>query len=209
MERKCLAFTALFVHAACLDAEERATLRVLVFDRAQIPPIFLLAAQHQAARVLHAAGIRTSWKVCTPASLKPGATPCAPADALTVQIRVLRGKELRLWPVNRDACGIGVTSEPGTFGFLAIVDADCVDRIARQTADAGAAVLGHVVAHEIGHLLLGRNSHGPSGLMSARWTAREQRSILRGDLHLSAEDAALLQSAMDSRAAAAKAHSAF
>ena len=208
MGRKWLAFTALFVHSACLGAEERVRLRVLVFDRAQVPPVLLLAAQRQAAQLFAAAGIPSVWKICSPASLKPGTTPCAPADALTVQVRVLRGKELRVWPVNRDACGIAVTSEPGTFGFLAIVDADCVDRIARQTVVARATVLGYVVAHEIGHLLLGRNSHGTSGLMSALWTAREQQSLLRGDLHFSSEDAARLQSAMASREAAVQPHSA-
>lgn len=209
MRRKCLTFTALFVHSACLGAEERVRLKVLVFDRAQVPPVLLLAAQRQAAQLLGAAGIPSVWKICSPASLKPGTTPCAPADALTVQVRVLRGKELRVWPVNRDACGIGIASEPGTFGFLAIVDADCVDRIARQTVEARATVLGHVLAHEVGHLLLGRNSHGPTGLMSARWTAREQRLLHRGDLYFSSDDAARLQSALASREAAAQACSAF
>ncbi|MEZ5360760.1 MAG: hypothetical protein R2748_00055 [Bryobacterales bacterium] len=32
-----------------------------------------------------------------------------------------------------------------------------------------AVLLGHAIAHEVGHLLLGRNSHSVSGLMAAKW----------------------------------------
>jgi DDE superfamily endonuclease len=41
-----------------------------------------------------------------------------------------------------------------------------------------AAVLGHVLAHEIGHILLGHNGHADEGLMKATWSAAEQRAML-------------------------------
>ena len=34
-------------------------------------------------------------------------------------------------------------------------------------------ILGHAAAHEIGHLLLGSNSHSPFGLMRARWSGQD------------------------------------
>ncbi len=34
-------------------------------------------------------------------------------------------------------------------------------------------ILGHAAAHEIGHLLLGSNSHSPQGLMRARWSRQD------------------------------------
>jgi hypothetical protein len=57
------------------------------------------------------------------------------------------------------------------------------------------------MAHEIGHLLLGRDSHGSAGLMSARWTDAEQRLLVRGELNFTAADSARLRGAMLSRAA--------
>ncbi len=42
------------------------------------------------------------------------------------------------------------------------------------------ALLGHVLAHEIGHLLLRSNSHSVSGIMSARWTGEELRRLSEG-----------------------------
>ena len=35
------------------------------------------------------------------------------------------------------------------------------------------SLVGRVAAHEIGHLLLGRNSHSPHGLMRAGWNVKE------------------------------------
>jgi hypothetical protein len=41
-------------------------------------------------------------------------------------------------------------------------------------------LLGDVIAHEIGHLLLGTNSHSPTGIMSARWDRDYLRLALMG-----------------------------
>jgi hypothetical protein len=45
-----------------------------------------------------------------------------------------------------------------------------------------ASLLGHVAAHEIGHLLLGSNSHAAAGIMHAHWTAEELASAKVGSL---------------------------
>jgi hypothetical protein len=42
-------------------------------------------------------------------------------------------------------------------------------------------VLGHVIAHELGHLLL-REGHAAAGLMRAPWTAADLRAMQRGRL---------------------------
>jgi hypothetical protein len=33
--------------------------------------------------------------------------------------------------------------------------------------------LGHIIAHEVGHLLIGANSHADEGLMRPNWNPRE------------------------------------
>jgi hypothetical protein len=43
-------------------------------------------------------------------------------------------------------------------------------------------ILGSVMAHELGHLLLGLNSHSVSGLMRARWENDELRCLDMGTL---------------------------
>jgi hypothetical protein len=44
------------------------------------------------------------------------------------------------------------------------------------------ALLGLVIAHELGHLLLGLNSHSATGLMSPVWQADEIHQAARGNL---------------------------
>ena len=43
-------------------------------------------------------------------------------------------------------------------------------------------ILGHLIAHEIGHLLLGPDSHARSGIMSFPWSKRVLRRL--GTAHL-------------------------
>jgi len=43
-------------------------------------------------------------------------------------------------------------------------------------------LLGYVVVHELGHLLLGKESHSAGGLMRARWEVAELQEGARGNL---------------------------
>ena len=60
-------------------------------------------------------------------------------------------------------------------GVLATVYADRVVSLAdRARVDPG-RLLGRVIAHELGHLLLSGPTHGPGGLMRPRWSVSEMR----------------------------------
>jgi hypothetical protein len=48
-------------------------------------------------------------------------------------------------------------------------------------------VLGPVVAHEIGHLLLGSQAHSPDGIMQAQWRPRDFLTVLSGQSGFSRE----------------------
>jgi hypothetical protein len=43
-------------------------------------------------------------------------------------------------------------------------------------------MLGHVIAHEVGHLLLPTYSHSPTGLMRGEWDKTQVRDAVRGAL---------------------------
>ena len=43
-------------------------------------------------------------------------------------------------------------------------------------------LLGHAIAHEIGHLLLNSSAHSPAGIMRARWNTKDLLRAARGDL---------------------------
>jgi len=66
-----------------------------------------------------------------------------------------------------------------------------------ETAALAARALGHVAAHEVGHAVLGRQSHADSGLMAAVWTwdpLRAERWLKLDALPLDAANAARLKS---------------
>jgi hypothetical protein len=50
-----------------------------------------------------------------------------------------------------------------------------------------ATLLGHAMAHELGHLLLGSNSHSLTGLMRANWRTNDLIHMEQGGLPFSEE----------------------
>jgi len=77
--------------------------------------------------------------------------------------------------------GISYLSPDGT-GCYADLFYDRALSLHETTQLSVAAILGHGIAHEIGHLLLGTNSHASAGLMSARWQPAELASASQGRL---------------------------
>ena len=92
----------------------------------------------------------------------------------------------------------------GTLGMtvsstrLVRVFVDRVAYVARGAQEDVSDVLGHVMAHEIGHVLLGPNAHSTAGLMAASldlprialgglWFDRIQAAIIRGRLACDSE----------------------
>jgi hypothetical protein len=52
-----------------------------------------------------------------------------------------------------------------------------------------AEILGSVMVHELGHLLIGSNAHSGAGIMQARWQGEELRRLARGNLGFSNQQA--------------------
>jgi hypothetical protein len=71
---------------------------------------------------------------------------------------------------------------PGEAGRIAFVIYDRIRDIARRADADIAQVMGTVIAHELGHLLLPAGSHTDDGLMRRRWATTDFR---RRDLQFS------------------------
>ncbi|MGE3577672.1 MAG: hypothetical protein AB7I25_04360 [Vicinamibacterales bacterium] len=74
------------------------------------------------------------------------------------------------------ALGYAVVDASGRRGTVATIFLERVDWLARISGADPEELAGLAIAHEVGHLLLGTNSHAPRGLMRARWTAEELRA---------------------------------
>ena len=141
------------------------TITVLVANYSQASPAILAAAEREAGRILGQAGLRASWIECSvgPSTISTQ-DPCQKApEANGIRLRILPGPVLDKF-------------QDSVFGFaihpvLASVYYEFALRRARRD-DAEfelPIILGCVMAHELGHLLLGSNSHSDRGIMLPRW----------------------------------------
>ncbi len=72
-----------------------------------------------------------------------------------------------------------------------------VDRFhALVSKPLGGALLGHVLAHELAHVLKGSAHHSEAGVMKARWDNSDLEQMTQRPLSLSAEDAAAIRSGL-------------
>jgi hypothetical protein len=58
-------------------------------------------------------------------------------------------------------------------------------------------LVGHVLAHEIVHMLQGVNLHSSSGIMKPRWDSRDYVDMQRGRLNFTEEDIRLIHSGLN------------
>jgi Zn-dependent protease with chaperone function len=96
--------------------------------------------------------------------------------------------------------------EPGAFASAQPFEATGVritvyrDRLASPAHDHDRAVLlGHVLAHEIGHILLGHNGHAPAGLMQPSWSRGEQALMRYRLLSFTASEGDNIRGRLDGR----------
>lgn len=168
------------------------------YNTAAWPREEIVAAQRVADRIYESAGIRVQWRQCRTAS-DPS------ADASDPCTDRLQSGEL----IGRIAAG-GTAGPDPVFGY-ALVDSATktgtiatlyADRVSEAAARLGvnrATLLGRTLAHELGHLLLGTNTHAPNGLMRARWPDAVMRNDVRHEWQFSRREARHMQTALTLR----------
>ena len=174
------------IRPAVAETEPTAlTLRVLVCNDARVPQSVLGWAQQITSRIFRNAGIELVWIACpadneTPATYPDCRGPFGLQD-LVVRIRQDAIGEVSL---QGDVFGLALIAKDGGFSRQAYVFFGRLENLAWgnvQKASWGQLVshipprayssvmLGVVLAHELGHLLLGSNSHSNQGIMRPSW----------------------------------------
>ena len=176
-------------------------LTIRVYDYARLSSDEYEPACGQAERILSQAGVRTRWLNCalTPAeSSDPGCKePITPADLV---MRILPADMAARLRVTEKTFGYAVPSRDDGFGTVANVFHHRVAELIAQKRQrvggrlySSAVVLGHILAHELGHVLLGRNSHSRSGIMAFPWGPKQLIGCLNGGLLFSKSEAAAIR----------------
>jgi len=134
-----------------------------------VPPSTLARAEAEAGKILEQAGIEISWFDCdhTEKSFKERATCSEPADPAKPVLRIM--SHFRPEPgVMGETVGFAILS-----AGLANVAFDRVAELMPYVAAPRGRLLGLVIAHELGHLLLQARGHSPTGIMHFPWSPKE------------------------------------
>jgi len=174
----------------------RPRLPVKVYDYAQVPSSVIGPAEREAGRILIEAGINLNWLTCRVASSQE---PIAPA----CQEGGRRGLILRIAPHGAGSLGslaLGFTQpDPGGAAYVTILYSR-VRELVRNHVASEHKILGHAIAHEIGHALLNSRTHSATGLMRAQWSASDWRLADVEQLRFSRQEAAAMRSEVVRRA---------
>jgi hypothetical protein len=96
-----------------------------------------------------------------------------------------------------DAFGFAVEGEAGEFACYAWVF--FAKDAAVQTGFGLPQILGAVLAHELGHLILGANSHSKRALMRTQWSRQELLAADLGKLDFSDSERARIRNSVVAR----------
>jgi len=159
-------------------------LRVSVFNSSSISPATIGRAESEAGRVLREVGLEVIWLNCPQdgqheASLGLCSEASFPSH---LHLHILRASR----NLKASTVGISFSAEDGK-GCYADLFYEPIQQLQEETHASASVILGHAMAHELGHLLLGTNSHSPSGLMRAHWTGEDLRNASKGNLLFSRE----------------------
>ena len=152
---------------------------VSVYNDAQVPHDILERALQQAARIFSTAGLDVKWLRCTHINIGVRATACNGFDVPGhVAVRIIdRGASSK----SDAAFGVAFLAPDGTGRYSDVFWKRAQKLHANSKVDL-CGILGSVIAHEMGHLLLGSNAHAISGIMRAHWESEELHRIAMGTL---------------------------
>jgi hypothetical protein len=162
--RKGILVYALLSSMAAFAGEK---MTVSVCNPGQLPASVVVRAEEQAGVVFRAIDVEVEWQKCG-----EGAASAEAAHERRFEIRLRNDAPPKMaGPSSLEAMGRAYVPEEGT-GFMADAYFRSVQLVAGADSSDVGALLGCVMSHELGHLLLGPG-HVPNGIMRAAWKPQD------------------------------------
>jgi hypothetical protein len=188
------------------SAKPRLTITLRVYNYARVPAWTLSTAERETARIFRETGVETTWIDCRLSAAEPPTPACKqPFSNSDLFLRLLPPHMARAVPSDGDTFGVAFTEsgKPGTDAFIFY---GRVTERARAESLYERDILAAVMAHEIGHLLLG-GDHSPTGIMRAKWDREMLKLAARRQLQFTPEQFVLIRKEVAARQAHADGHS--
>jgi hypothetical protein len=161
---------------------QRRRLVFRVYNYADVSQQALGTSEKVAGAIFANAGVETAWVDCPLSKEEFRQYPGCQSEmrATDVVLRILPGsmaKRLQVWG---EPLGFGQACPEAEPACEVSVFYDEVEKLARSGYRAD-LILGHVIAHEAGHVLLGAG-HSQDGIMRAQWSSDDLQLISCGAL---------------------------
>ena len=185
-----------FAAASGSEGEGELAITVRVYDYAHVGQGTLAAAEKQADFIFRKVGLTMRWcNLTTDSPQSLADSNCGlPAGSARLDVRV----------VSRIKVEPGATAD-STMGFAMGSSATVSYHWSKAADPKGNALTGDilacVIAHEIGHLLLGPNSHSPTGIMKGKWSKEDLRGAGWGRLVFTPQQGEIIRAAVLVRSA--------
>jgi hypothetical protein len=115
-----------------------------------------------------------------------------------VVLRFFSGRPPAELASSRHVSGRAHLDEDGN-GYLADVYTAGASVLAEASPSQRASILGHVIAHELGHIFLASSTHSRRGIMRPQWADADLRLALSGGLLFNSQQAKRIASNLKAR----------
>jgi hypothetical protein len=197
-------YVAVSVLASSLGAAEPdAKVTVFVYNYAVVSSDVLALTEAEASRIFQQAAIEIEWLDCPLAAQDADQYRACqvPPSPTRLGLRILSQAMSDRLRQAGDSFGFAMIPEDGTFAMVANVFSYDAEKLANRRGMRHGVILGHLAAHELGHLLLGAGSHAPYGIMHVPWRLKELETIAQGLMVFTLEEAEAMRSNIRARAA--------
>jgi hypothetical protein len=169
-------FVLLVFRPNCFAENPQVT--VSVYDDAGVSSEILAHAEGQAGRIFGQAGVNINWLNCSSSISTHCTAPLETGGPVRLNLRIIPNAAVS---TGEQIFGVAYLAPDGTGKYGDVFWLRTKDLQTDSKVNL-ASILGSVMAHEMGHLLLGSNSHAISGIMLAHWGPNELRRIGMGSL---------------------------
>jgi hypothetical protein len=189
--------------AALCAAEPSPKITVFVYNYAAIPPDVLAQTEAESARIYQLGGIEIQWLDCPLSPAEANRFPACqvPPGPTRLALRILSQSMADRLRQAQDSFGFALYPDDGSFATIANVFAHDAEQLANRRGMRQGVVLGDLVTHELGHLLLGSGSHSSSGIMYVPWHLKELELITLGLMVFMPQEAERIRTNIRARAA--------
>ena len=163
------------------------TITIHVYNYAAVPEKTLARAKDEGGRIFRYAGLTALWVDHSVKGAGDRRHPQDSSDSWSNTHFVLR-----LLTQSRERLAKYAMGEALSFRIANVFMNRVTEQLTVGELSAG-QVLGHAIVHEIGHHLLGDNSHAPHGIMVAKWSKQHLQRISKGDLLFTQQEVKRIQ----------------